>query len=74
MSESVIPPSETVSSSENQNDLSQIEENQVTKVTEFDWLSYLDEHDLEASPEAGFMHVENSLDSGVREGILTNIS
>ena len=65
MSEDVAPNIETVSGEKVKEIMS---ENEVAKVAEFDWLSYLEEHGIEASPEAGFLHVENSLDSGVREG------
>jgi hypothetical protein len=41
-----------------------------TAVTDFDWPSYLEANNLEASPEAGFIHVETSQDSGVREGMI----
>ena len=39
-------------------------------VSEFDWLSYLEENGIEASPEEAFGHVITSLDSGVREGMI----
>ena len=68
MSEDVAPSIETVSEEKAKEIVSENEQNEVAKVAEFDWLSYLEEHGIEASPEAGFLHVENSLDSGVREG------
>lgn len=39
-------------------------------VHDYDWLSYLEAERLEAAPDAGFPHVEASLDSGVREGMI----
>ena len=68
MSEDVTSNTETVSETKDKEIVSENDENEVIKVAEFDWLSYLEEHGIEASPEAGFLHVENSLDSGVREG------
>lgn len=68
MSEDVASNIETVSEEKDKEIVSENGENEVAKVAEFDWLSYLEEHGIEASPEAGFLHVENSLDSGVREG------
>ena len=70
MSEDVACNIETVTKDKDKEILSENEENEVEKVAEFDWLSYLEEHGIEASPEAGFLHVEDSLDSGVREGNL----
>ena len=40
------------------------------KVEDFDWITYLDESKLEAVPDPAFQHVEASLDSGVRVGMI----
>lgn len=39
-------------------------------VADFDWPAYLEANNLEATPEGSFVHVEASLDSGVREGMV----
>ena len=39
-------------------------------VSDFDWSSYLERQGLEASPESSFIHVEASLDNGVRENMI----
>lgn len=43
---------------------------EIEKVLEFDWLSYLDQCQFEASPESAFSHVEAALDTGVKEGMI----
>ena len=39
-------------------------------VSDFDWTSYLERQGWEASPESAFLHVEASLDNGVRENMI----
>ena len=39
-------------------------------ISDFDWTSYLECQGMEASPESAFLHVEASLDTGVREGMI----
>ena len=49
---------------------SKIEESSMVLSRDFDWISYLETFNEEASPESAFIHVETSLDSGVRAGMI----
>ena len=47
------------------------DENDVLETCEFDWTTYLEANtNIEATPESAFSHVEASLDSGVKEGMI----
>ena len=47
------------------------EDESILEVSEFDWATYLDNcNNVEASPESAFCHVEASLDTGVKEGMI----
>ena len=39
-------------------------------ISDFDWTSYLECQGMEGCPESAFLHVEASLDTGVREGMI----
>lgn len=36
--------------------------NEYIKLSEFDWLSYLENNGIDASPEGAFLHIEESMD------------
>lgn len=42
----------------------------VVETQEFDWTAFLEMRNLEASPESAFSHVEASLETGVKEGMI----
>ena len=42
-------------------------------ITDFDWTDYLEAMLQESVPEGAFLHIEDSLDSGVKEGMAVEI-
>lgn len=46
------------------------ETDKVVETKEFDWTAFLEMRNLEASPESAFSHVEASLETGVKEGMI----